>query len=115
MVGALIVVRHFVGIPTWLTITILVVWVLKDIVLFPKVWQGLRPYDDNGPMRQLIRFRGNGRGQARPGRICKSKRRALEGRNNESTGFCKKRRQNESGRYEGDDSDSGVGPALLTP
>ena len=53
IVVALIVVRHFISISIWLTITILALWILKDIALFPKV---LRAYtfDDNSPMRKLI-------------------------------------------------------------
>jgi membrane protein implicated in regulation of membrane protease activity len=50
---ALILVGHFVDIPTWLTITVLAVWILKDIAIFPKVWRAYT-FDDNRPMRQLI-------------------------------------------------------------
>jgi membrane protein implicated in regulation of membrane protease activity len=53
VIGALIVVRPFVGIPTWLTIAAPVVWILKDIALFPKVWRAYAS-DDNDPMRQFI-------------------------------------------------------------
>ena len=51
--GTLIVVRRFVDVPNWLTIIILVGWVLKDIALFPKVWRAYA-VDDNDPVRQLI-------------------------------------------------------------
>ena len=50
---ALIVVRHFIGISTWLIITILALWIIKDIALFTKVWRAYA-FDDNGPMRRLI-------------------------------------------------------------
>jgi membrane protein implicated in regulation of membrane protease activity len=50
---ALIVVRHFLSISTWLIITILVIWVIKDMVLFPKVWRAYA-FGDNSPMRKLI-------------------------------------------------------------
>ena len=53
IVVAVIVVRHFISIPTWLTITILVLWILKDIAIFFKVWRSYAVYDSN-PMRELI-------------------------------------------------------------
>ena len=53
IVAALIVFRHFVSIATWLTITILALWILMDIALFPKVWRAYA-FDDNSPMRKLI-------------------------------------------------------------
>ena len=53
IVVALIVFRHFVSISTWLITTILALWILKDIALFPKVWRAYAFYDNN-PMRKLI-------------------------------------------------------------
>ena len=49
----LIVVNYFISIPIWLLITIPVVWMLKDIFLFPKVWKAYA-FEDNNPMRELI-------------------------------------------------------------
>jgi membrane protein implicated in regulation of membrane protease activity len=53
LVVALIVVKRFMSIPTWLTITILALWILKDIALFTKVWRAYAS-DDNNPMMKLI-------------------------------------------------------------
>ena len=53
IVVALVVIRHFIGIPTWLTVTILSLWVLKDVALFPKVWKAYA-FGDNSPMTKLI-------------------------------------------------------------
>lgn len=53
LVGVLILVRHFLGIPVWLVIAILAVWILKDIALFPKVWRAYA-FDDNRPIRKLV-------------------------------------------------------------
>lgn len=53
IVAALIVVRNLVGIPTWLVVTIPVLWILKDIVLYPKVWRSYA-FADNRPVRRLI-------------------------------------------------------------
>ena len=53
VVVALIVVGHFISIPTWLIITILTLWIGKDIALFPKVWRSYA-FDDNSPMRKFI-------------------------------------------------------------
>jgi len=53
LVGALIVVKRFIGIPTWLIITILALWIIKDMAMFTKVWRAYS-FEDNDPMRQLI-------------------------------------------------------------
>jgi membrane protein implicated in regulation of membrane protease activity len=53
VVGVLIVVRHFTSMPAWIIITILAVWILKDIVFFPKVWRAYA-FDDNRPIRSLV-------------------------------------------------------------
>ena len=50
---ALIVIRQFISISMWIVVAILVLWILKDIVLFPKVWRAY-VFDDNSPMRKLI-------------------------------------------------------------
>ena len=50
---ALLVINDFINIPTWLTVTILALWILKDIVLFTKVWRAYA-FDDNNPMMKLI-------------------------------------------------------------
>jgi len=53
LAAALVLAGHYFALPTWLTITILVLWIVKDIVLFPKV---RRAYlvDDNRPVKQLM-------------------------------------------------------------
>jgi len=53
VVCALILARHFFGISTWLIVTILVLWILKDAALFPKVWRAYA-VDDNRPTRKLL-------------------------------------------------------------
>ena len=53
LVGVLILVRHFISIPAWITITILAVWILKDLALFPKVWRAYA-FFDNSPVRSLV-------------------------------------------------------------
>jgi membrane protein implicated in regulation of membrane protease activity len=46
-------VERFLGMATWLIITIIALWILKDIIMFTKVWRSYT-LDDNDPMRQLI-------------------------------------------------------------
>lgn len=53
VVGVLIVVRHFTSVPVWAIITILAVWVLKDIVFFPRVWRAYA-FFDNSPAKSLV-------------------------------------------------------------
>jgi membrane protein implicated in regulation of membrane protease activity len=53
LVAALIVLGRFIHIPTWVIITVLALWVVKDVVLFPKVWRAYAS-DDNSPVRELI-------------------------------------------------------------
>jgi membrane protein implicated in regulation of membrane protease activity len=53
LVIGLVVISSFITIPTWLTSTIIVVWIIKDIVLFTKVWRAYA-FSDNNPMLKLI-------------------------------------------------------------
>lgn len=53
IVGVLIVVGQFINISTWIIITILALWVVKDVALFPKVWRAYA-FDDNRPIRKLV-------------------------------------------------------------
>jgi membrane protein implicated in regulation of membrane protease activity len=53
LVLALILMDNFIGIPVWLTSAIIVLWIMKDIVLFTKVWRAYA-FSDNDPMLQLI-------------------------------------------------------------
>jgi membrane-bound ClpP family serine protease len=53
LVCVLLLVRHFVGIPAWLIATILAVWILKDVALFPKVWRAYA-FFDNTPNKTLV-------------------------------------------------------------
>jgi len=53
LVVALIAARQVIGISTWLVITILALWVIKDVVLFRKVWRAYA-WADNAPMQKLI-------------------------------------------------------------
>jgi membrane protein implicated in regulation of membrane protease activity len=53
LVGVLMLIWYFTGVPTWILITVIALWILKDIALFPKVWKAYA-VDDNSPTRQLI-------------------------------------------------------------
>ena len=53
VVLALVLVRHYFALPSWLMATILVLWILKDIALFPKVRRAYA-VDDNRPVKQLM-------------------------------------------------------------
>ena len=57
LIIALIILSRFINIKTWLIITIILIWIVKDIALFPKVWKA---YDISSPtpMEQLIRMDG---------------------------------------------------------
>ncbi len=50
---ALFVLGDLVGLPVWLSVTVLVLLAIKDIALFPKVWRSYG-FDDNSPLRALI-------------------------------------------------------------
>ena len=50
---ALALARRFLGISTWLVITIIVLWILKDVALFPKVWKAYA-VGDKRPTSRLI-------------------------------------------------------------
>ena len=54
---ALVLFYRFTNIPAWLLISILVIWIAKDIALFPKVWKA---YDSGNPspMEQFIGMNG---------------------------------------------------------
>lgn len=53
VVGAVIIVRHYVRIPTWLVVLFLVLWVVKDVVIYLKVWRSYA-YGDNRPTNTMI-------------------------------------------------------------
>jgi membrane-bound ClpP family serine protease len=53
LVLVLLMIRYFVYVSTWIIVVIIVLWVIKDIALFPKVWRAYA-FDDNSPMRKLI-------------------------------------------------------------
>jgi len=53
LVAALLVAREWLSLPTWITIAVPALWVLKDGVLFPKVWRAYA-CEDNSPMRLLV-------------------------------------------------------------
>jgi membrane-bound ClpP family serine protease len=53
LVLGIILVRYFFGIPNWSIIVIISLWIVKDIVLFPKVWRAYA-YNDNRPMNEFI-------------------------------------------------------------
>ena len=59
----LIVVRHWIDLPPWLAYVIIAVWVIKDITLFPFVWNAydmrsedanLRMIGDKGVAQELL-------------------------------------------------------------
>lgn len=53
VVCALILARRFFSISTWLMLTIVALWILKDVVLFFKVWRAYA-FEDNRPTRKLV-------------------------------------------------------------
>jgi membrane protein implicated in regulation of membrane protease activity len=53
LVLALIVFRSLVGIPTWMVVAVLTLWVIKDIALFPRVWKAYA-FADNRPVKELL-------------------------------------------------------------
>lgn len=53
VVCALLLARHFLGIAMWLFATILALWILKDAVLFPRVWRAYAVHD-NRPTSKLV-------------------------------------------------------------
>ena len=57
LIIALFIFKKFIDVSTWLMITIIAIWVAKDIAIFPKVWKA---YDSNNPtpMEQLIGMDG---------------------------------------------------------
>ena len=53
LVAALSVAREWLSLPTWITVAVPVLWVLKDGVLFPKVWRAYA-CEDSSPMKLLV-------------------------------------------------------------
>jgi membrane protein implicated in regulation of membrane protease activity len=45
---ALILAQHWITVPIWLSLTIIFIWLIKDVILFPFVW---RAYDWERPGR----------------------------------------------------------------
>jgi len=62
---ALVLVQHWITMPIWLSLTIIFVWVIKDVILFPFVW---RAYDRerSGSMRSMIGKQGIARERLAP-------------------------------------------------
>ena len=46
IVLALILAQHWITMPLWLSLTIIFMWLIKDVILFPFVW---RAYDRDHP------------------------------------------------------------------
>jgi membrane protein implicated in regulation of membrane protease activity len=46
LIVSLLLIRHWINIPTWAVWTFILLWVIKDLVLFPFVW---RAYDKRSP------------------------------------------------------------------
>ena len=53
----LIVAQHWVSIPRWLFGTIVLLWILKEVIMFPFVWHA-HDQDRPGPSRLMIGDRG---------------------------------------------------------
>jgi membrane protein implicated in regulation of membrane protease activity len=53
LVIALVLFDNFIRIPVWLTSAIIGIWIIKDMVLFTKVWRAYA-FSDNDPMLKLI-------------------------------------------------------------
>ncbi len=54
LVGGLIVLEQLVDVATWLLVATPIVWALKDVALFPKVWRAYAPSDSDDPMSRLM-------------------------------------------------------------
>jgi membrane protein implicated in regulation of membrane protease activity len=49
----LLVIRYVIGLPSWVMITVLLLSILKDVILFPKVWRAYAR-GDNRPISELM-------------------------------------------------------------
>ena len=66
LILVLMVVQHWVSIPIWLWITIISIWIAKEIIIFPFVW---RAYDQSRSesAESMIGARGITRERLEPG------------------------------------------------
>ncbi len=53
VIVVLIFARYFLGIPSWVVPTAVVLWVVKDVALFPRVRRAYE-YGDNRPTKGLV-------------------------------------------------------------
>ena len=62
---AIILVQKWITMPIWLSLTIIFIWLIKDVILFPFVW---RAYDWDRPakFRSMIGKQGITRGRLAP-------------------------------------------------
>lgn len=61
----LILARQALGIPGWLIAAVIAVWIVKDVVLFPKVWRAYA-FGDNDPMREFLGLEATATGSLDP-------------------------------------------------
>ncbi len=51
--GALALLVYLVDLPVWSAVVIVLLWIVKDAILFPKVWKAYAS-DESDPLRGLI-------------------------------------------------------------
>jgi membrane-bound ClpP family serine protease len=54
---ALILAQHWITMPIWLPLTIIFIWLIKDVILFPFVWRAY-DWDRSGRLRSMIGKQG---------------------------------------------------------
>lgn len=57
LIIAMIICGKFINIPTWVPITVISIWIVKDILLFPKVWKAYQT-NHQTPVEKLIGMNG---------------------------------------------------------
>ncbi len=57
IIMALILAQHWITIPIWLSLTIIFIWLIKDVILFPFVWRAY-DWDRPGRFRSMIGKQG---------------------------------------------------------
>jgi membrane-bound ClpP family serine protease len=61
----LILAQHWITMPLWLSLTIIFIWLIKDVILFPFVWRAY-DWDRSARFRSMIGKQGITREQLAP-------------------------------------------------
>jgi membrane-bound serine protease (ClpP class) len=65
IIMALILAQRWITIPIWLSLTIIFIWLIKDVILFPIVWRAY-DWDRSGGLRSMIGKQGIARERLAP-------------------------------------------------